>query len=35
MRVVEVLERDGRGLNLTREVRDGILHHTGGHASDT
>lgn len=29
VRVVEVLERDGRGLNLTREVRDGILHHTG------
>ena len=30
LRVVEVLERDGRGLNLTREVRDGILHHSGG-----
>jgi dGTPase len=29
LRVVEVLERDGRGLNLTWEVRDGILHHTG------
>jgi dGTPase len=29
LRVVDVLERDGRGLNLTREVRDGILHHTG------
>ena len=29
LRVVEVLERDGRGLNLTLEVRDGILHHTG------
>jgi dGTPase len=29
LRVVEVLERDGRGLNLTEEVRDGILHHTG------
>jgi dGTPase len=28
-RVVEVLERDGAGLNLTREVRDGIEHHTG------
>ena len=24
-----MLERDGRGLNLTVEVRDGILHHTG------
>ena len=29
LRVVEVLERDGGGLNLTREVRDGILNHTG------
>jgi dGTPase len=29
LRVVDVLERDGRGLNLTWEVRDGILKHTG------
>jgi dGTPase len=29
LRVVEVLERDGRGLNLTDQVRDGILNHTG------
>jgi len=29
LRVVERLERDGRGLNLTELVRDGILHHTG------
>src|SRR5215211_1183056 len=29
LRVVDVLERDGRGLNLTGEVRDGILTHTG------
>jgi dGTPase len=29
LRVVEVLERDGRGLNLTGQVRDGILNHTG------
>ncbi|HEU4449265.1 MAG TPA: deoxyguanosinetriphosphate triphosphohydrolase [Gaiellaceae bacterium] len=29
LRVVETLERDGRGLNLTLETRDGILHHTG------
>jgi dGTPase len=29
LRVVESLERDGRGLNLTFEVRDGILKHTG------
>jgi dGTPase len=27
--VVEVVENDGRGLNLTWEVRDGIRHHTG------
>lgn len=29
LRVVDVLERGGRGLNLTEAVRDGILHHTG------
>jgi dGTPase len=29
LRVVDELERDGRGLNLTEEVRDGILTHTG------
>ena len=29
LRVVEVLEQDGAGLNLTREVRDGILCHSG------
>jgi dGTPase len=29
LRVVEKLEREGRGLNLTWEVRDGILKHTG------
>ena len=29
LRVVDVLERDGAGLNLTAEVRDGILNHTG------
>ncbi len=29
LRIVEVLERDGRGLNLTWETRDGILNHTG------
>jgi dGTPase len=29
LRVVEVLERDGEGLNLTTAVRDGILHHSG------
>ncbi len=29
IRVVEHLERNGRGLNLTLEVKDGILNHTG------
>jgi dGTPase len=29
LRVVDVLEREGRGLNLTEQVRDGILNHTG------
>ncbi len=34
VRVVEVLEKGGRGLNLTWEVRDGILNHrTSGHPS--
>ena len=28
LRVVDRLERDGRGLNLTEQVRDGILRHT-------
>jgi len=27
IRVVEILEKDGQGLNLTKEVRDGILNH--------
>jgi dGTPase len=30
LRVVDVLERDGRGLNLTHEVRDGIAKHSKG-----
>jgi dGTPase len=29
LRVVDALERDGRGLNLTEQVRDGILCHSG------
>ncbi|WP_442957211.1 deoxyguanosinetriphosphate triphosphohydrolase [Porcincola intestinalis] len=34
IRVVEVLEKNGEGLNLTWEVRDGILNHrTSGHPS--
>lgn len=32
LRVVDVIEKDGRGLNLTAEVRDGILQHkSSGH----
>jgi len=30
LRVVDLLEKDGKGLNLTVEVRDGILKHTKG-----
>ncbi len=30
LRVVDFLEREGRGLNLTREVRDGIVKHSKG-----
>src|SRR5512139_1958371 len=30
LRVVDRLEKDGKGLNLTVEVRDGILKHTKG-----
>jgi len=30
LRVVDFLERDGQGLNLTTEVREGILKHTKG-----
>jgi dGTPase len=35
LRVVERLERDGQGLNLTEQVRDGILNHTGPHKAAT
>ncbi len=31
LRVVDVLEKNGRGLNLTDEVRDGILKHSKGY----
>ncbi len=31
LRVVDVLESNGRGLNLTAEVRDGILKHSKGY----
>lgn len=30
LRIVDHLEQNGRGLNLTWEVRDGILHHSKG-----
>ena len=33
IRVVEVLENHGRGLNLTYEVRDGILKHSKGYGA--
>ena len=34
VRIVEKLERNGKGLNLTKEVRDGILNHrTSGNPS--
>ncbi len=35
LRVVDVLEKDGRGLNLTNEVRLGILGHTGAYIPET
>lgn len=31
LRVVDCLEREGQGLNLTWEVRQGILHHSKSH----
>ena len=31
LRVVDVLEKDGKGLNLTHEVRDGIIKHSKGY----
>ncbi len=35
LRMVDVLERDGEGLNLTYEVRRGILCHTGKELPET
>ena len=29
MRVLTRIEKQGKGLNLTKEVLDGILHHSG------
>lgn len=35
LRVVETIENGGRGLNLTAEVRDGIVRHTGPVRAET
>lgn len=35
LRVVDVLEKDGKGLNLTFEVRNGIERHTNGEQAAT
>ena len=35
VRIVEKLEKNGKGLNLTKEVRDGILCHTKGREAIT
>ncbi len=35
LRVVDLLEQEGAGLNLTYEVRDGIVCHTRGKEADT
>ncbi|MDR2074246.1 MAG: deoxyguanosinetriphosphate triphosphohydrolase [Oscillospiraceae bacterium] len=35
VRLIEKLEKDGKGLNLTEEVKDGILCHTGGRWAKT
>lgn len=35
LRIVDVLEKDGRGLNLTNAVRDGILNHSKPNAEIT
>lgn len=35
LRVIDVLEKDGKGLNLTYEVRNGIERHTNGEQAAT
>lgn len=35
LRVVDIIENDGKGLNLTAEVRDGIVRHTGAQRAET
>ncbi len=35
VRVIDILEKGGKGLNLTNEVRNGVLRHTCGEEADT
>lgn len=35
LRVADFLEKDGKGMNLTYEVRDGILNHSGSNIAAT
>jgi dGTPase len=35
LRIVDHLEYEGKGLNLTHEVRDGIVGHSGSHLPET
>lgn len=35
LRTVDKLEKSGKGLNLTYEVRNGIVHHTSGEEAET
>ncbi len=35
LRVVDILEKSGAGMNLTYEVRDGIVNHTGDDVAET
>lgn len=35
LRIVDILENDGKGMNLTYEVRDGILRHTSDELPST
>jgi len=35
LRIVEYLEKEGQGLNLTFETKDGIVNHTGPHKPKT
>ncbi len=35
VRVIETLEKNGKGLNLTKEVKDGVYHHTCGEEAAT